>query len=101
MVFPFYSTARIIGIIIFLYLIEQSSNSLKILGGKTSNCSRTISLLVIIIILLFFSRDSFFVSRDIEAFFSLCDWPLKVMVPNDPLLDHSQNLQSDCPLCTK
>ena len=48
-----------------------------------------------------FSRDSFFISRDIETIFSLCYWPLKVMVLTDPLLYNSQNLQSYCPCVLK
>ena len=87
-------------------------------GGKTSNCSRTISLLVrsfhlsgerpfvfllffILIFFLYFPWDSFFIIRHIETIFPSCNWPFKVMVPNDPLLDYSQNLQSYCPCVRK
>lgn len=38
----------------------------------------------------FFSSDSFFVSREFKTMFSLCYWPVKVMVPVDPLLDNSR-----------
>lgn len=44
----------------------------------------------------FFSRDSFSFQKILKQFF-LCYLAFKVMIPNNPLLNNSQNWQSWCP----
>lgn len=57
---------------------------------------------ILFLFLFYFPRDSFFININIlKHVFSLCDWPLKVLAPNDPLPDNTKNLQSYCPLCMK
>lgn len=34
--------------------------------------------------------------RYIKTFYTLCNWPIKVMAPDDPSLDNPHNLKSYC-----